>query len=120
MIQEKLKEFDLGSFENINQGWDKFHKMYDQAIHKYAQLTNTVNCTGDNIRNARGCKDCFDITGNDSENSKHIIYAVQGVKDSYDSYGMPKVERIYEALSSGFDMMENSDYAFTIFAAFLL
>jgi hypothetical protein len=113
---KKLKEFDSGSFKSIRDGWEKFYKMYNGAIHKYAQFINTNNCTGDNIKNARECKSCFDVTGNGSENSKYIIYVVQEVKDSYDSYGMPKVERIYEALASGFDMMENLDYAFTIFA----
>ncbi|MCX6721817.1 MAG: hypothetical protein NTY04_01305, partial [Candidatus Staskawiczbacteria bacterium] len=114
--EKKLKEFDSGSFKNISHGWEDFRTIYNKSIHKYAQFINTTDCTGDNIRNARDCKECFDVNGPDSENSKYIIYVVQGVKDSYDSYGMPKVERIYEALASGFDMMENLDYAFTIFA----
>jgi hypothetical protein len=113
---KKIKEFDSGSFKKISHGWEKFNKMYNSTIHKYAQFINTVNCTGEDIKNARDCRVCFDITGPGSENSKYVIYAVQGVKDSYDSYGMPKAERLYEALSSGFDMMENSDYMFTIFS----
>lgn len=112
--KKRLQEIDLGSFKNLERNLEKFHAVYNGAIHKYAQLTNTTNCTGDNIRNARDCKECFDIFA-DSGNSKYVIYAVQGVKDSYDSYGMPRAERIYEALASGFDMMENSDYAFTFF-----
>jgi hypothetical protein len=114
--KKRIKQVDLGSFKNLISNLEEFKNIYNKSIHKYAQFINTTNCTGDNIRNARDCKICFDINGPESENSKYVIYAVQGVKDSYDSYGMPKVERIYEALASGFDMMENLDYAFTIFA----
>jgi len=113
--EKRLKDLDLGSFKNLQRSLDNFHALYNKAIHKYAQIINAANCTGDNIRNARNCKTCFDISGPDSENSKYVTYAVQGVKDSYDSYGMPRAERIYEALATGFDMMENSDYAFTFF-----
>jgi len=113
--KERLAAIDLGSFKNLAHNLEEFHNVYNKAIHKYAQFTNTVNCTGDNIRNARDCRVCFDISGNDSENSKYVTYVVNGVKDSYDSYGMPKAERIYEALATGFDHIENSDYVFTIF-----
>ncbi|MFA6190627.1 MAG: hypothetical protein WC711_03945 [Candidatus Staskawiczbacteria bacterium] len=113
--KKRFKDVDSGSFKNIINNLEQFKKIYNKSIHKYAQFINTTNCTGDNIRNARDCKKCFDISGDTSENSKYIVYAVQGVKDSYDSYGMPHAERIYEALASGFDMMENLDYAFTFF-----
>ena len=113
--EKRLNDVDLGSFKNLSHNWNEFYNIYNKAIHKYAQFTNAVNCTGDNIRNARDCKKCFDISGTDSENSKYVIYAVNGVKDSYDSYGMPRAERIYEALATGFDFIENLDYAFTFF-----
>lgn len=113
--KKRLEGIDLGSFKNLARNWEDFYNVYNKAIHKYAQFINTTNCTGDNIRNARDCKICFDISGSDSENSKYVTYAVNGVKDSYDSYGMPRAERIYEALATGFDLIENSDYSFTIF-----
>jgi len=113
--EKRLREFDLGSYKNVSRAWEEFYNIYNKSIHKYAQFINTANCTGDNIRNARDCKICFDISGTDSENSKYVIWSVNGVKDSYDSYGMPRVERTYEALASGFDQIENSDYAFTFF-----
>ena len=113
--KKRLEKINLGSFKNFTQNLEGFNSIYNKAIHKYAQFINTANCTGDNIRNARDCRVCFDISGNDSENSKYVTYVVSGVKDSYDSYGMPKAERIYEALASGFDLIENSDYAFTFF-----
>ena len=114
--KKKVEALDLGSFKKCTNALEEFHISYNKAIHRYAQFINTVNCTGQNIRNAKDCKVCFDIFGTDSENSKYVVWTLDGVKDSYDSYGMPRVERIYEALASGFDMMENLDYAFTIFA----
>ncbi|MCX6722900.1 MAG: hypothetical protein NT094_02405 [Candidatus Staskawiczbacteria bacterium] len=81
--KERLAEIDLGSFKNLTHNLEELHSVYNRAIHKYSQFTNTVNCTGDNIRNARDCRVCFDISGNDSENSKYVTYVVNGVKDSY-------------------------------------
>jgi len=114
--KKRLQGIDLGSFKNLTGNLEKFNAAYNKAIHKYAQFINTNNCTGNNMRNARDCKMCFDIFGTGSEDSKYVEWVVDGVKDSYDSYGMPRAERIYEALATGFDLMENSDYAFTIFA----
>ena len=114
--KKRLQDIDLGSFKNLTVNLEKFNIAYNKAIHKYAQFINTNNCTGNNVRNARDCKMCFDIFGVGSEDSKYVEWVVDGVKDSYDSYGMPKAERIYEALATGFDMMENLDYVFTIFA----
>jgi len=113
--KKKLQDIDLGSFKNLAGNLEKFNGIYDKAIHKYAQFINANNCTGNNIRNARDCKMCFDVFGTGSEDSKYIEWVVDGVKDSYDSYGMPRAERIYEALATGFDLIENLDYAFTWF-----
>lgn len=38
-----------------------------------------------------------------------------GVKDSYDNYGMPKAERVYETIAIGFESNENADYYFSYF-----
>ena len=114
--KKRLQDMDLGSFKNLTSNLEKFNTEYNKAIHKYAQFININNCTGNNMRNARDCKMCFDIFGTSSEDSKYVEWVVDGVKDSYDSYGMPRAEGIYEALATGFDLMENSDYAFTIFA----
>lgn len=113
--EAKLKEFDLGSYSSILELKKKAHDVYLREIHKFSHLINTVNCTGNNIRNAKNCHHCFDISGNDSENTKYTTYAVVGVKDSYDNYGMPKAERIYETIAVGFESNENSDYKFSFF-----
>jgi hypothetical protein len=93
----------------------QFVDLYQKSIHKYAHLINSSSSTGDYLFNARNCQNCFDLSGTDSENSKYTHYVVAGVKDSYDNYGMPKAERVYETIAIGFDNNENSDYYFSYF-----
>ena len=112
---EKIKEFDLGSYKGLQEAIFKFKNIYKEAIHKYAHLVNTINSTGDNLFNAKNCKNCFEINGTDSENCKFTYYVVVGVKDSYDNVGMSKAEKIYETIAIGFESNENSDYYFSYF-----
>ena len=111
----KLKEFELGNFENPQKLKSQFWDFCRKVIHKYANLINAQNSSGDNLFNAKNCKNCFDIFGIDSENCKYTHWVTVGVKDSYDNYGMPKAERVYETVAIGFDSNENSDYYFDFF-----
>ena len=112
---KKVEELNLGNFQNLQNLKLKFFNLYAKAIHKYAHLINSGGSTGDQIFNARNCQQCFDISGTGSENSKYTNYVVVGVKDSYDNYGMPAAERIYETIAVGFESNENSDYCFSFF-----
>ncbi len=38
-----------------------YETIYLKAIHRYANIVNAVQSTGDNINNAKNCKVCFDI-----------------------------------------------------------
>ena len=51
--KKRLGKIDLGSFKNLTNNLEEFHAVYNKVIHKYAQFINTINCTGDNIKNAR-------------------------------------------------------------------
>ncbi|MEI8270979.1 MAG: hypothetical protein WCG45_06470, partial [bacterium] len=113
--KKTIQDFNLGSFKFLEEVKYRFNKTYLSSIHRFAYFVNTVDCSGNNIRNARNCKFCFDILGNDSENSKFTSHSVLGVKDSYDNYGMSKGELVYETLGIGFESNENSDYKFSFF-----
>ncbi|MDD5721397.1 MAG: hypothetical protein PHT16_03050 [Candidatus Pacebacteria bacterium] len=110
-----IQNLNLGSYDSLQKNKDKFKDLYLNSIHRHSLLINTKECTGNNIRNARNCKYCFDVLGNDSENSKYTTHSVLGVKDSYDNYGMSKAESVYETIALGFESNENSDYKFSFF-----
>lgn len=52
-----------------------------QRIHRYANITNSENCSGDFITNSKNCLDCFDVS--DSEDCRYVCVGVN-VKDMYD------------------------------------
>lgn len=113
--EKRVRELNLGSYKALQETKQRFDELYRNALHRYAFMINTENSTGDNIRNARNCKNCFDISGTGSEDSRYTVYAVIGVKDGYDNYGMPHAERIYETIAIGFESNENLDYYFSFF-----
>ncbi|KKP85763.1 MAG: hypothetical protein UR88_C0008G0008 [Candidatus Nomurabacteria bacterium GW2011_GWA1_35_8] len=112
---KKMKEFNAGNFQNLENLKLQFFDVYKKSIHKYAHLINSPSSTGDYLFNAKNCKNCFDISGSDSENSKYSYYSVFGVKDCYDNYGMSQAEKVYETLAIGFESNENSNYFFSYF-----
>jgi len=109
----KLKEIDFGSYEVLQQNINKFNDLRKNALRKYAQLIKTIQSTGDNLKNSKNCKECFDFSGDNYENSAFSHYIGLGLKDSYDVYGLSRGERIYESLSLGFESTENANYMFS-------
>ena len=112
---KKLNEFKLETFSGIKQVKEIVETYLVQSIHRYAHVINSPGSTGDNLYNAKKCKNCFDLTGTDSENSKYNHFAGIGVKDCYDNYGTSKLEESYETLATGFESAGNSRYFFCNF-----
>ena len=100
--QNTLKSFDLGNFQKLIELKEKFRSLCLNAIHKYANLSKTVDVLGDNIDNAKSCYYCFDTTSN-VENCKYLNWSGFNLKDSYD--GGPGVgvsgELLYETFDTG-------------------
>jgi hypothetical protein len=109
----KLKEIDFGSHEVLQECLKKFDDLRKAALRKYAQLIKTFQSTGDNLKNSKNCKECFDFSGDNYENSAFSHYIGIGLKDSYDVYGLSRGEMIYESLSLGFESTENARYMFS-------
>ena len=112
---KKLNEFNLKTYSGIEKIKKIVEKNLTQSIRCYAHIVNSPGSTGDNLYNSKNCKNCFDITGIDSENSKYNYFAGVGVKDCYDNYGISKLEESYETLATGFESTENSRYFFSNF-----
>jgi len=74
--------------------------MRDNSIHKYAQIYNSQNVSGDYISNSRNVYYGFDV--HDSENIKYGSRVLLNCKDSYDLQGLASGELIYEAVAASF------------------
>lgn len=98
--KKKLEEMDLGSYKNLEAAKKKFEELKLAAVRKFANNTNTVNCTGDDLNNCSNCKNCF-VATNDMRDCKYVSNSTEA-KDSYDGYGIgAAAELMYEAFDSG-------------------
>jgi len=97
---------DLGSYNNLQEASRKFSRLLMEFPHVYARIHHSENVTGDNIRNSKNCRMCFDIDPlqSSTENCKWIVSAT-AVKDSYDLFDTGEgTEHCFEGIScSGFN-----------------
>ena len=109
--QNKLKEFDLGSFSNLLKFKDIFRNLYLKSLHKYANISKAFNGIGDNIDSVKNCFYCFDITNN-AEDCKFLNWGGLNLKDSYDCGPGTGVssDLMYETFDSG---IQSSNLFFT-------
>lgn len=82
----KLKEFDLGSYKNL-QNIKKivYEEVYLKSVHKFADIINCPNSTGDYLQNSKNCKNCFDFKGDNNENCKYVNLSGFNAKELYDT-----------------------------------
>jgi hypothetical protein len=98
---KKLKELDIGNFENFQKVKAEFEKLKLKAIRRFANIVNSNNVSGDDIFHADNCHYCFFIK-DEMKDLKFMINAVDGLKDSYDGYGTgANSELLYEGMDSG-------------------
>lgn len=93
----KVKEI-LGSHEKMRQALDQFRRIVrEEALHRYANATQIVNSTGNDLVETKNAKYCFDSTK--LEDCSYVSYG-ENVKDCRDAYAIVKgSERCYELLS---------------------
>lgn len=84
---KKIKDFNYSSFADFQKLKVNFEDIYRDTLRKFAIFYKAVDCVGDNIRNAKNCKYCFDIL-DDVEDCKYIIWSGYKFKDGYDSFGV--------------------------------
>ncbi len=94
--EEKIKEWDLGSYTINQKAKEKFMDLYYKTPKRFALITNSSNVTGNDIRNTSDCKNCF-FTRQGVENCKNIFACGLLLKDSYDAtFGGDRSEIFYE------------------------
>ena len=97
---EIIKKIDFGSYQIIKDITIKIKKIIDKFPHRYAQITKSVNSTGDELINAKNAKNSFDAYN--IENTKNIFRCF-AVKDSYEGNNIANSELVYEFSGGGAD-----------------
>ncbi len=102
---ERLKELNTGSYKSVQENLEKFWKFYLQFPRKYAKSTNSVNSTGDEIRECKNAH--FVFSSYESEDVK-FIYRSLKIKDAMDACHLGKnSEMVYEHGFGGSDHSTN-------------
>ncbi|MCF7833704.1 MAG: hypothetical protein K9L98_00575 [Candidatus Pacebacteria bacterium] len=96
---EKLKtEMDFGSNSEIKKIQTEAEKVWQSFPKRFSTQSQTVNCTGDNISNAKNTKNAFWVE--EGENLKYVF--VDGwSKDCQDETSVGKNELSYMSASGG-------------------
>src|SRR3989338_8083075 len=81
--QIELAKYDSGSFAKFQKTFNEFIQAVHAFPKRHAILKNAVDCTGDDIEQAKRCQACFDVRDG-IENCKYVLLGGRGVKDSYD------------------------------------
>ncbi|PJC37125.1 hypothetical protein CO046_02140 [Candidatus Peregrinibacteria bacterium CG_4_9_14_0_2_um_filter_53_11] len=95
---EKMVETVRSSYTHFAEAISRWKAVRSQRIHKYANVINCENTTGDFLSNCKNCFDSYDM--NDSEDCRNVTVGVE-VKDLLDCSNMYlKSEVCYEVLST--------------------
>ncbi|MCX6721808.1 MAG: hypothetical protein NTY04_01260, partial [Candidatus Staskawiczbacteria bacterium] len=93
---EKIKYWDMGSYERVKEAKQRFLELYYATPHKYAYIVNSPESVGDNIIHGKNCKQCFMVLFG-VENCKYILGCGLLLRDSQDiNYGGSNSQLLYE------------------------
>jgi len=92
----KLQESNLGSYASVSKMKKTMQDFSLKFPRKYARVLRSVNSTGDNIEQAKNCKECFGVFEG-AEDCKYLWLIYSKISDSYDSdHSGLKSELIYD------------------------
>jgi len=96
---EEIKNFDMGSYKKLQEIISYFDRLLEHYPRRFAEIKNSVDCTGNIITHAKNCHFCFEIREG-AENCKYMLLGGRNIKDSYDVLGGgAKSELIYESMN---------------------
>ncbi len=98
--ERRVKEYRLDTWSGVQRMKEEFGKFVLQFPHKFANIINCENSTGDILTEAKNCTNCFSAEG-PVEDLKDVFLTVSPVKDvvSSDHIGH-EVELFYEVMGS--------------------
>lgn len=100
--EAKIKEIDLGSYQQYQHYKNKLREMEKKMIVKEYTGHNLENSTGNYLQNCKNCAQCFDVE--DGEDLKNCYQLVLGAKDSRDIYQYgSRLTQCYECTITGDD-----------------
>jgi hypothetical protein len=104
--EDKMKEFDIGSYFFIKNFKKEFWNFSLSFPRKYANIINSIDSTGDDLRNNKNTLFCFNVY-----NSEDIKYGYRslGCKDSMD-VGHCIAEVAYEHVTRGSENSQNINF----------
>src|SRR3989344_1933471 len=105
-FNEKIKALSFGSRKVQQELTERFNKLKLESIYRFAKLTNTSNCKGDHLSNAKNCHWVFD--GFELENARYSSWVFTS-KEISDCYGMGGSEFVYEGI--GVEEVSNTKFS---------
>jgi hypothetical protein len=99
MYLKEIEALHLECYSNQEKLKQEFMNICKNSICRFATIVNSVNCTGDFIRNSKNTFNSFGISA--VENSKYIYFDSSIVKDSYDLCWTGRNQLCYELTDGG-------------------
>ncbi|MCR4328594.1 MAG: hypothetical protein NUV53_03705 [Patescibacteria group bacterium] len=95
-----LDEARLDTHTGVEKIQTQFEKFKATQPHKYAEAVNTVNCTGNYLKDAKNCIDCFHTY--EAEDCKYALHAWRDAKDCVDTDTTGRgVQMVYNSHNTG-------------------
>ncbi|MFA5773586.1 MAG: hypothetical protein WC908_02860 [Candidatus Paceibacterota bacterium] len=80
----RLEEINLGSYISILKHKKDFYEFSLKFPRKYSRILRSVNSTGDNMEQAKNCKECFGIFDG-AEDCRYLWLIYSKITNSFDS-----------------------------------
>ncbi|MFA6324802.1 MAG: hypothetical protein WCX46_01065 [Candidatus Paceibacterota bacterium] len=108
--KKEIEKLELQKFSKNIYFLKKFNDLLTKYPRKFINSRHVVNCSGDYLKNAKNCLNCFDIEG-PAKDLAHSIYGVTKIENIYDAYGFGvNVENCCDVLGAG-DGVQNAFFS---------
>lgn len=98
--KQKLKSYELDTYSGVEAFKKEFQNFIKNQPRKFAELTNTLNSTGNYMYNVKNNKHCFHSY--DAEDNAYSIHAWRGAKNCVDCNTAGRdAELLYNSLNTG-------------------
>ncbi|MFA6586211.1 MAG: hypothetical protein WCS86_03580 [Candidatus Paceibacterota bacterium] len=97
-----IRDYQLHSYSGTERAKGEFTNFLSKQIRRFANIRNSVNCTGDCLLNSKNLKNAFMAIG-----CEDVRFLMRGtnIKDSYDLTPAGESSQCYEALTADYDYL---------------